>query len=416
MSNNQVFEKSAVIHIQFRQWSGACVFDASDFTGELPPEEVTASRGNKKLVDPKTLKVFANIKERAKTSLLNVGVPFLEGYLIPLDKLNAVKATLDEFIKEYEAERDAFCANLEQYQRDWRLSYPEFEGNLARAAKSPEYVAERISASYSAVAIQPLGDAAIHVNGLVDNILSDVVSRARLLLKQSLTGDTASNRVRGSIVKMLNKLSGLSFINSDLERVEELVRRILGNIPEHGPVTGAAFVTLTAAMQLVADEDLLGKIMKGELALDDVLANAGISLPDAPVLQVAPVAKPQATVAVQAAPAAPAAVESSEEKENLSLFEGLDDLFQEAKPEATQPKSAQQTKPAPIPVQENVVAEVQATPAAEPVAEPVVEPKVEQPQVQSQPQGQEPEAQVSEDPFAIYGEVPPEPDASWFNF
>ena len=66
-------KKLVVFYLFFRQWTGTVSMSRSDYSartdGSLPPDEVTANYGMKRVIDPKHLRIFDTLKKRAETIL-----------------------------------------------------------------------------------------------------------------------------------------------------------------------------------------------------------------------------------------------------------------------------------------------------------------------------------------------------------
>lgn len=60
-----------IFYLFFRQWTGSVAMTRADYSdgikdGTLPPDEVTANYGQKRVIDPKHLRIFETLKKRAK--------------------------------------------------------------------------------------------------------------------------------------------------------------------------------------------------------------------------------------------------------------------------------------------------------------------------------------------------------------
>ena len=270
VKSSQVFEKSAVIHLEFRQWSGSVVFDRADFKGEVPPDEVTATRGQKRLVDPKCLREFANIKDRAVSVLNDFGVPFLKGYLVSLDQLADVTRELDKLRNEYNSKRDQFVADLPKHLEDWASANDRFADNLRQRSPSGEDVASRIHADYTVTRVAPVPghEELLDSAGLAGELVRDVQSRARKLLDSALERGEASQRAKSAISKILSKVSSLAYLDVKFSHLVNHFRSLLLRLPTQGAITDNAFLLFTTAMNMVVSKELLHGVLDGSNTLE----------------------------------------------------------------------------------------------------------------------------------------------------
>ena len=372
-NQTQVFEKSAVIHLDFRQWSGSVVFDRADFKGEVPPDQVTATRGQKRLVDPKCLREFANIKERAQTVLNDYGVPFLKGYLVSLERLGDVTAELNKLRDEYNSKRDKFVEKLPEMLEAWATANGAFADNLRQRFPTRDDVASRIHADYSVTKVAPVPgcEQQLTTNGLAGELLRDIQSRARKLLEGALERGEATQRVRGAVVKMIDKISSLAYLNTTYMRVVNHFRDLLVRLPKQGTITDNAFVVFTTGMNMVASDELLVGILNGSNALGTALQRVTTPAASAPKIAASPI-EPVAAPAVE--PKAEHEQTAPQSELDFDLDKDMADFFGDA------PANESHRK-------------LEAGPAKEPAAPAIID---------------------SEEDWEMYGEVPPPPPAALF--
>lgn len=276
-----ITEKSVLIHLDFRQWTGACSFSAEDI--EMPPKELVAAMGQKRLVDPKVLGVFSRIKDRAVALLDNAGTPFLKGWLVPVDRASFVIKGLDELKLEYEREKETFLQNLPAAYNDWAAEHPEFSRFIETARKAVNDVARRIHAQYCVCSFVPSGvdvsdSLRQEVLGLKDEILKDVMDRCRKLTDQSLTGreSISSRGARNTLATLFSKVSGLSYVDNSLVNVQTVLGQLVMMLPQGGAIEGRLLVALTTGVAMLASRKRIDEICAGSATLDETLGKMGL--------------------------------------------------------------------------------------------------------------------------------------------
>lgn len=268
-------ERLCVVQVNFRQWTGTSVLREEDFTvgtdGTLPPKEVIAQLGQKAIIDRKKLDVFAAIKARAVRYLQNHGVPFLQGWAIPLDKADTVLKQLDGWVKEYEEAKTKFLNSYKQSVEDWIQQNPDFAPQLRRAVKDKQDVEARISASYFAVKISPISEQEAEkfneeVKGLGPALYRAVAQTASKIQVGSLDGSVT--RPRPQIEKIREKLAGLSFLDAGINPLVSMIDGLFQKLPESGKLDPQLFFELQAVVSILSSVDRMKAISDGRLTLD----------------------------------------------------------------------------------------------------------------------------------------------------
>lgn len=264
-----------VVQINFRQWTGTSVLREEDFTvgtdGTLPPKEVIAQLGQKAIIDRKKLDVFAAIKARAVRYLQNHGVPFLQGWAIPLDKAEGILEKLDGFILEYEDARQRLIDKYDEWVESWIQQNPDFANQLRGSVKSRQEVARRISASYSAVRVVPISATEVvkfneEIRALGPALYRAVAQTASKIQVGSLDGSVT--RPRPQIEKIREKLNGLSFLDAGITPLVSMIDGLLQKLPNGGKLDPQLFFELQAVVSILSDVDRMKAISDGRLKLD----------------------------------------------------------------------------------------------------------------------------------------------------
>lgn len=278
----------ALVYLFFRQWTGTTSMARTDYAvganGSLPPSEVAASYGLKRVIDPKELRVFENLKRRAEALLENVGLPFCKGTVIPVAKSAEVISGLKGIAEEYNRERDRFVSELPTLCQQWIAKNPGFASRLVIPTQHD--IAERINADFAIFQFTPLGnglDATKSVNrtvdGLFGEVIADVVRRAKILRSKSVEGkqpEDLSQRTLSTLRVIEQKLRGLQFINTGVLPIVELVDRLLSWMPRRreGKFSVHQFQALHAGLGVLVDEDLLQQVASRQVTLDGYFATA----------------------------------------------------------------------------------------------------------------------------------------------
>lgn len=277
-------ESLSVVQIDFDIWSGQTRLSAADFKlgigGEIPPEKL-AQLGSKKICDPAKLKGFHRLKSEARRMLHRYGMPFMNGYAVPVDKVNDICARLDSIMSEYSALKDAFVAGYHQAVDEWVRENPQYESAIRSGALPRSEVEKRIAFEYQIFMIQPVsgddGNAQRlnrKVNSLGDDLIAEIVETATKLYNERLAGQTQVGiGTRQTLENLRDKVDGLSFLN---QAFDPLVRLLDETIDGYKQSAAGRFITapflyqVIAATLIMADRDKIQLYASGGVSVDGI--------------------------------------------------------------------------------------------------------------------------------------------------
>jgi hypothetical protein len=135
-----ILDRLAVVHLDVRIWSARKKLMAEDLGNtELPPEDL-ASLGSKRICNPEELKRFSTLKARAVSILERNGVRFLNGWAIPLDRMEQISSELATVRDDFNIARDDFLQRYDQAVREWIDQHPHWASIIAGSVVSEEHV------------------------------------------------------------------------------------------------------------------------------------------------------------------------------------------------------------------------------------------------------------------------------------
>ncbi|WP_256896242.1 DUF3150 domain-containing protein [Vibrio alginolyticus] len=284
MSKVKHLENLCVINADFDIWSGQTRLSASDFKlgagGEIPPEKV-AQLGSKKICDPAKLKGFHRLKTETRRFLLSYGMPFMNGYAVPVAKTDEICAKLDKIDVEVQQLKHEFVTGYNNAVDEWCRENPEYETAIRAGALSREEVEKRIGFEYQVFMVQPTQDEqSAHrlnrkVEELGDDLIAEVVNDANDFYNKRLAGKMHVATATGATLKNLrDKVDGLSFLNSAFTPLVSLLDQTLAGYEKHGAgkrnIEGMFFFQIMAAVLIMCDRQRIQEYAGGSLSVDDV--------------------------------------------------------------------------------------------------------------------------------------------------
>ncbi len=260
METENVLEKVALVQIDATIWSGRKKLKPEDITlgdgGELPPEEV-ASLGSKKVIGREPLTVFDVLKKKAQRLPEEIGVRFLGGYAVPVERVKEVSDHLLSVKAEFEVAREDFLNNYGRLVDEWIAEHPGFADSLRKAVPSVEQVARSLTFQFAIFQVTPAqaeSGLGVQAQGLGGRLLEEVASDARRWMERNLASATeVSRRSLRPLTRIRGKLAALSFLSGAAEPLTQAIDDVLGECGNLTPITGGPLVRLKAMALLLAD-------------------------------------------------------------------------------------------------------------------------------------------------------------------
>lgn len=255
-----VLDKVALVKIDISIWSGRKKLRPEDIHlgdgGALPPETV-ASLGSKKVIGREALKVFETLKKRAQRLPEEIGVRFLGGYAVPVERAQEVSDHLKKIQGEFEEARTEFLDNYGQLVDEWIAEHPSFAESLRKAVPPKEYVARATDFRFAIFQVTPtevesgLGSQA---NDLGGQLLEEVAADARKWMERFLaSASEVSHRTLRPLVRIRDKLQALAFLSGAAQPLTEAIEDVLAECWPAPVITGGLLVRVKALASLLAD-------------------------------------------------------------------------------------------------------------------------------------------------------------------
>jgi hypothetical protein len=263
----QVLKCILAVNLNVNIWTAKRKLQPEDFKHSTLPPQQLASLGNKRICDPKALRVFTMLKARAVSLLDKSGVRFLGGWAVPESKAAEIVKGLEAIADEFKQAKDSFMSRYDQAVQSWIAENPGWEQLIAGSVVSADYVAKRIAFNWQVFkVVNPTGrqknvlQAGLQneVNNLGSTLFDEVAKVANEAWQRSYLGKTMVTR---------KALSPLKNIQQKLSAIDKL--------PGRGSVSGTQLLMLQGLLVLLTDTGALTKyaqeILDGR-SHDDVLS------------------------------------------------------------------------------------------------------------------------------------------------
>jgi hypothetical protein len=281
MEVQEVLKKTAILSLTISLWSGKRVLEAEDVglrENEIPS---VVNLGSKKVLDPQKLAPFLALKRQAERLCGSYGVRFLNGYAIPLEKLGSLEPELKLMEGMFENTLNTFLQEYKTNLAAWETEHPNLAESIRRAAPDEAYLRSRLSFSYQVFSVIPTvgfeNNLEEQVSGLTGQLRKEIRDTARQIWENSLrpeNGKMVSRKVLRPIRGLIEKMDGLSYIDSSVAQDADYHKQILNNLPAKGTLSGQALLQLRSSVLLLS-ELALTEAEAGTMAADDEEAETG---------------------------------------------------------------------------------------------------------------------------------------------
>lgn len=267
-----VLDNIVALNLDVHIWSARKKLTPADFgSADLPPEQL-ASLGSKRICDPKDLRVFGTLKSRAVAMLDRIGVRFLGGWAIPIDRVGEVKDGLDVIRDEFVKAKDEFVIRYDEIIHEWIANNPGWESLIAGSVVSVDYVRHRLGFNWQMFAVaqasQPQGTGLEEeVNALGGTLFDEISKSAKEAWQKSYAGKTEVSRKALSPIRTIySKLSGLVFVEPRVAPIVELIETALKKVKGRGPVFGTNLLLIQGLLSLLQTPAVL--VEHGQMILE----------------------------------------------------------------------------------------------------------------------------------------------------
>jgi len=278
-------ESLCIIYVDFDIWSGQTRLTASDLKlgdgGEIPPEKL-AQLGSKKICDPVALKGFNRLKTETRRLMLRYGMPFMNGFAIPIKKSQEICDKLNDIETQFHLLKVDFLNGYAQAVENWCQENPEYEQAI-RAGALPSYVVDRkIGFEYEVFMIQPVNEDehtehATRLNNKIEHLgndlISEVIQEANKFYEKNLAGrNQCAIKTKKSLIKIRDKIDGLSFLNGHLTSLVQLLDQTIHGYEQNigGYIKAPFFYQLASAILMMTDRKKIEQYANGALSVSDI--------------------------------------------------------------------------------------------------------------------------------------------------
>ena len=273
-------EQLAILQIDFDIWSGQVKLDDPDLKlgvgGKLPPKELV-DLGRKYVINKEHLRPFNRLKTKARRLCLLHGMPFMNGFAVPLDKIDAICGELDLVADEMHDLKVNFLRNYSQWIDEWVDKNPDYSKAIRVGALPKAVVEKRIGFDYQVFQVNPINEVQSNklntmASGLADELMDEIVTEANSFFHSSLKGkESCQANTQKTLKRLCDKVDGLSFLDSRFLSVVELLNKTINGYAGLGKtVIGEQFYRVLSATLILSSRDKIKEYAAGDIDVCDM--------------------------------------------------------------------------------------------------------------------------------------------------
>jgi len=272
-------DKLAIVQIDFDIWSGQVKLDDPDIKlgsgGELPPKDLV-ELGRKYVIGREHLKPFSRLKTKARRLCLSRGMTFMNGFAVPIDRIDQICTELDKIADEMSHLKTNFLSNYDQWIQDWQAKNPGYAQAIRSGVLTKDIVKKRIGFDYQVFQVNPVSETESNklnsmASGLAGELMDEIVSEASEFFHKSLKGkDSCSLITQKTLKRIRDKVDGLSFLDSRFFSVVKLLNQTITGYPATGPVKGEQFYKILSAALILSAHDKIKDYASGVVDVDSM--------------------------------------------------------------------------------------------------------------------------------------------------
>lgn len=276
-----VLDHLLLVSLDISIWSARKKLTRQDLRlpdGSMPPEEDVITLGSKRIADPDKINELETVRRATHNACAKVGIQFLGGYGTSDEKIAALVEEIEENKKKFLTLRQALLDNYDEVTMGWIQKHPDWEHALRNAITPKSVVAERTGFDFTVYKVGTPENVTTSstisqkADGLGGQLLREIAQEAKDLIERSiLTRDDGAitRRAVGAIMRLRDKMDGLSFLASWITPLIEEIDRIVGRLPKNGNVEGDDYRHLLSMVMTLSDPKLARSLGEGMGSRED---------------------------------------------------------------------------------------------------------------------------------------------------
>lgn len=273
-------DQLAILQIDFDIWSGQVKLDDPDIKlgigGQIPPKELV-DLGRKNVIDKAHLRPFNRIKTSARRLCLSRGMPFMNGFAVPIDQVDDICNELNKIAVEMNDLKANFVAGYDNWVQEWEQKNPDYAEAIRAGKLSKTVVEKRIGFDFQVFQVNPVNDEQAKklngmASGLAEELLDEIIIEADGFYQKNLKGkEECQTSTQKTLIRICEKVDGLSFLDSRFLSVVELLQKTINGYPSSGKVVqGEQYFRILSAALILSSKTKIQEYAVGTVDIDQM--------------------------------------------------------------------------------------------------------------------------------------------------
>jgi hypothetical protein len=268
----------AIVQLEMHLWTGKVKLDDPDIKlgvgGKIPPKEL-AELGRKYVIDRAHLRPFGRLKTSARRLCLNHGMPFMNGFAVPMSAIDAIQRGLDDIAAETHRLKVNFVHQYDDFVGEWVNKNPDYAHAIRAGALPKAVVEKRISFDYQVFKIDPVNHSEaqklnIKASGLSEELIDEIVVEANDFFHNNMKGsESCKGSTRKTLQRLRDKVDGLSFLDSRFSSIVQLLTTTIQRYPAGGKsAEGEQYFRILSAVLILSSRSKIHEYATGSVDVD----------------------------------------------------------------------------------------------------------------------------------------------------
>ena len=265
---NNYFNRLSLLQIDFTIWSGYAIYNK---TTEKKSQLKCGERI--KLINHSHFKPFNRLKTKTRRICLAHGMPFLNGFVVPTEKVDVINSELELIDEEMREAKKYFISKYDDYLQEMILNCccSTHIEELKESKLSKDIIKEKLNFNHVMIKIVPSNQKHEHkineqINNLGQELFDEAVRESKQFYNKNLKDKISCHiNTKKTLLRLRDKINGLSFLEDKLKTVSALIDSALYNYNH----TGSALIgeqrkkVMKAIRTLLSEDEIIeyGKLI-----------------------------------------------------------------------------------------------------------------------------------------------------------
>lgn len=261
-----ILTNTVVVRLDMSTWTGKAKLSRVDLpsTANIPPEDL-AILGQKRLIDPETLRPFGMLKTRATRLLDRYGVKFLSGWLVRSNLVDQLDYELREIRSEFYTAKAEFLQAYHNNVAQWMDDHPQWRDMLEVVMPSEGAMEKKFSMYWQVFKVQPVetegSSMEVEVASLVNGDVKKMTDEIHAIYDTVFAGRTSpiTQRTLGPLKEFALKCNNLVGIYPSATYIAEALGDLLNKVETPLDPQSVQYMEFKKALLTMSDADIMSR-------------------------------------------------------------------------------------------------------------------------------------------------------------